>query len=1190
MANGLSMKVLLQLQKRQFDQGISQVKTSLAGLGRTIKNFSGMLLGGLGLSALVGQFKQASTEMSVAKATLENVSKGFKEYSENMAFLKNISNKYGQDLISLTNGFAKFRAAADQTNLSIDQMRYIYDALTRAAGAYHLSAEQTSNVMLAVEQMLSKGKVTAEELRRQLGNSLPGAFNLMAQAAGVSTAELERMMKAGEVISEKVLPRFAQVLNAVNAAANFDSLQSSLNRFKNAWVDFVDKSGFENIFKGFVDMGTKSLNFLSNHFKGLISTVVGGLAGIGAGNAFKRFEEAGSKSIESLRNKVKAYAGEISEIEQSINGLTAVKQKMEANGEIDMNRPMVLTKSHALMKGITEEEWKQAKWADKALKVKAFTVTKQRELIYIDNQINSLKAQGAELEKEHIKNIEALGRSTSKWGRALNGANAIFKSLWTNIKAIGTSFLTGLGVGVVLSLLTAVVQKVVQWAKEQHKIKNLAYDTQAAAEKAASSANEQIGKMEALYKIVTDTDKREELRKRSLKEINNLLGDQKFELEDIKTNSDKVREAIDKWETSLKQAARASAYFSQIQKLEAEKIDLETKRDEEAVKPQTRTVGHGDAYGGYYAFEKYTKAGRKVADYNKQIKAREDAINHLLTRMEAEGLNDPFADNGTFSKKTIDAVKGALDGYTSSVEKLKNKLNEGSISQKKYNRDLNKLREDTTATIQKYDGWEDALESLGPKYEKLYGSLSSVATINQPLENLRKDIDKFKESKDALDRTLEDGAMSGEEYAKALKTLVNRYKDNIIGAEDLEEKLKSLGSKYQNAVKELRDAIVDIDILDEIDESIKEQDKILKESMDESIDQLEKYQEKLFKVLDTPFPKRKLRDTTFDYNKSGSEKLEESSGLSDKYVEDLEKFRDMLAEIKQDFGYLDPYLQGLFDKVSKELMQATKNAKELNDAARLAKLIEDVKKLKRQRFDDIFNGIAGSGGVGAFERLHSSISDVREEFDKFSETSDGWEQLGIWLKVLGEIADQVDTVVTAIRTWETVLETLSAVMKAKATQQAAMSAQKVTALGAETAAEGASAAATVAAENAKTIAANETSAALATQAVAGAAASQASLPVVGPVLAATAVAGIIALLMSKMQKFSVGGLIGGTSTTGDHNVVRANAGEMVLTKSQQGNLWSIINGKGGVGGKVDFEIKGDRLVGVLRNHGLRTRG
>ena len=1120
--------------------------------------------------------------MSVAKATLENVSKGFKEYSENMAFLKRISNEYGQDLISLTNGFAKFHAAAKETSLSLDQQRYIYEALTRAAGAYHLSAEQTSNVMLAVEQMLSKGKVTAEELRRQLGNSLPGAFNLMAQAAGVSTAELERMMKAGQVISEDVLPRFAQVLNATTAAANFDSLQSSLNRFKNAWVDFVDKSPFEEFFKWLVDIGTKSLNFISKHFWAVISTVAGGLAGIGTGS---RFAKEGSKSIESLRSKIKAYAGEIGEINKSIDILTARKQELEANGEIDIRKPMVLTKSEALMNGITKEEWKQAKWADKALKTKTFTVTKQRALIYMDNQINSLKAQGVELGKEHIKNIEALGRSTSKWGNALNGANAMWSSFKTTIKSIGTSIATGLGLGLILSLLSLIVEKVIQWGIEQHKIKNLAYDTQAEAEKAASGVNEQIGRMEALYKIVEDTSKSESLRKRSLKEINNLLGDQKFELEDIEKNSDKVKEAIDKWKTSLKQAARASAYFNQIQKLEAERIDVEIKRDKEAAKPQTYTD-----YGDFFAWEQPTRAGRKVAEYDKKIKAIDDSIKHLLTRMEAEGLDDPFADNGTFSKKTIDAVKGALDGYTSSVEKLKKKLNEGSISQKKYNRDLNKLREDTTATIQKYDGWEDALESLGPKYEKLYGSLSSVATINQPLENFRKDIDKFKESKDALDRTLEDGAMSGEEYAKALKTLVNRYKDNIIGAEDLEEKLKSLGTKYQNAVKELRDAIVDINILDEIDESIKEQDKILKESMDESIDQLEKYQEKLFKVLDTPFPKRKLRDTTFDYNKSGSEKLEESAGLSDKYVEDLEKFRDMLTEIKQEFGYLNPYLQGLFDKVNNELMQATKNAKELNDAARLAKLIEDIKKLKQQRFEDLFNGIAGSGGVGALERLHSSISDVKETFEELSETNDGWEQLGLWLKVLGDIADGIDTVVTAIKTWQTVMETMSALMKAQATLQASTSAQKVTAIGAEVAAEGASAAATVAAENAKTIAANETSSALAKEAIAGAAASQASLPVVGPVLAATAVAGLIALLMSKMQKFSGGGLIGGTSTTGDHNVVRANAGEMVLTKSQQGNLWSIINGKGGVGGKVDFEIKGDRLVGVLRNHGLRTRG
>ena len=505
MASGLSLKVLLQLQKKSFDHGISQVKTSLAGLGRTIKNFSGMLLGGLGLSALVGQFKQASTEMSVAKATLENVSKGFKEYSENMAFLKRISNEYGQDLISLTNGFAKFHAAAKETSLSLDQQRYIYEALTRAAGAYHLSAEQTSDVMLAVEQMLSKGKVTAEELRRQLGNSLPGAFNLMAQAAGVSTAELERMMKAGQVISEDVLPRFAQVLNATTAAANFDSLQSSLNRLKNAWVGFVDKSPFEEFFKWLVDIGTKSLNFISKHFWGVISAVAGGLTGIGTG---MRFEKEGSRSIESLRSKTKAYAGEIGEINKRINELIEQKRKL-ANDTFYLAKPEELTKSEALMMGITEEQWKQVKWADEALRIKKFTFDKENKQKALTNQINSLRAQGLDLEKEQIKNQIALERSTTSWGRALNGANVMWSSFKTTIKSIGASIATGLGLGLILSLLGFIVEKVIQWGIEQHKIKNLAYDTQAEAEKAASSVNEQIGKMNALYKIVEDTSKSE---------------------------------------------------------------------------------------------------------------------------------------------------------------------------------------------------------------------------------------------------------------------------------------------------------------------------------------------------------------------------------------------------------------------------------------------------------------------------------------------------------------------------------------------------------------------------------------------------------------------------------------------------------------------------------------------------------
>ena len=126
-----------------------------------------------------------------------------------MEFVRELSNKYGQDLIALTDSYAKFTAAAKGSSISLEDQEKIYHALTRAAATYHLSADTTREMMNAVIQMMSKGKITAEELRRQLGNTLPGAFNIFAEAAGVSTAELEKLMRNGELLASDILPKVA---------------------------------------------------------------------------------------------------------------------------------------------------------------------------------------------------------------------------------------------------------------------------------------------------------------------------------------------------------------------------------------------------------------------------------------------------------------------------------------------------------------------------------------------------------------------------------------------------------------------------------------------------------------------------------------------------------------------------------------------------------------------------------------------------------------------------------------------------------------------------------------------------------------------------------------------------------------------------------------------------------------------
>ena len=87
---------------------------------------------------------------------------------------------------------------------------------------------------------------------------------------------------------------------------------------------------------------------------------------------------------------------------------------------------------------------------------------------------------------------------------------------------------------------------------------------------------------------------------------------------------------------------------------------------------------------------------------------------------------------------------------------------------------------------------------------------------------------------------------------------------------------------------------------------------------------------------------------------------------------------------------------------------------------------------------------------------------------------------------------------------------------------------------------------------------------------------------------AMSVATITSIVGSAMQTFTNGGIVGGGSYSGDKTTVRVNAGEMVLNRSQQANLFRIIEGgtsnNSTLSGDVSFRIQGKDLVGVLNNY------
>ena len=118
----------------------------------------------------------------------------------------------------------------------------IFRSVTKASGVLGLKTDELTGVYLALEQMLSKGKVTTEELRRQLGERLPGAMGIMAAAIGVTIPKLDEMLKKGEVLSADALPKVAEALEIaydIKHVETINTLVAEQNRLSKAWQLFI---------------------------------------------------------------------------------------------------------------------------------------------------------------------------------------------------------------------------------------------------------------------------------------------------------------------------------------------------------------------------------------------------------------------------------------------------------------------------------------------------------------------------------------------------------------------------------------------------------------------------------------------------------------------------------------------------------------------------------------------------------------------------------------------------------------------------------------------------------------------------------------------------------------------------------------------------------------------------------------
>jgi tape measure domain-containing protein len=326
--------------QRQWTSAINNVKRELAGLQRLPgpdvrgwQNFSGVLhgigsaslfvqghLGGMStrffaLTGLVREFGVVAAIASAAVAGLSvgmgvlashaiNVGKAFEGStvamtavsgsaalaSTHLAFVKSVAMQTGVEFTNSAKAFTRFLASGQAAGLALRDIQSSFRGVAVAGATLQISQDDLQGVFRALDQIMSKGKVQAEELRGQLGDRLPAAFAIAARSMGVTTRELDKMMKKGQVVSQDFVPKFVKTMlevYGIDISKPVDTLTASLGRLSNSWTFFGialnQATGATRVMKGFVEGLGGALDWAGQNMAqvlGAIGALTGALAGL----------------------------------------------------------------------------------------------------------------------------------------------------------------------------------------------------------------------------------------------------------------------------------------------------------------------------------------------------------------------------------------------------------------------------------------------------------------------------------------------------------------------------------------------------------------------------------------------------------------------------------------------------------------------------------------------------------------------------------------------------------------------------------------------------------------------------------------------------------------------------------------------------------------------------------------------
>ena len=226
-------------------------KSFAGGFTDAFKQFGPATLVFNGVTAAIGAFTRTAAEIPKVTAQFQSMNRTLMiltgstaEAAKEFEYIKTVANRVGTGVIDLGKGYAKLVAATKETNLAGAQTKRVFEAVAGAMGVLGASSDETAGALQAITQMVSKGVVSMEEMRQQLSERLPGAFQATAKEMGLTVSELTDLISSGKLAADDMLPALARGLeNMYKSGAPNTTLIGQWNQFTNAIKNSLNAIG-----------------------------------------------------------------------------------------------------------------------------------------------------------------------------------------------------------------------------------------------------------------------------------------------------------------------------------------------------------------------------------------------------------------------------------------------------------------------------------------------------------------------------------------------------------------------------------------------------------------------------------------------------------------------------------------------------------------------------------------------------------------------------------------------------------------------------------------------------------------------------------------------------------------------------------------------------------------------------------